>query len=187
MKPIILMDMDGPLADFDRAFWDLCEQMGFEMNCTRGQQSQRFATDHVVHFDDRRWIRRHIDTTDWFRHLPVTPGALKGMATLAQLAEVWVVSKPLLLNPRCRDDKAAWLKEHFGLTYHLILANDKSMIRGHVLVDDAPHLDWLADASWWPLIYRTTWNGDGSRWEKLPRWDWNDGVDTLLAFAERCA
>lgn len=187
MKPTVLLDMDGPLADFDRAFFERCAWNGWEMDCTLATQTHRFATDHIPNRAARAHARRMVDTTGWFASLPVTAGARNGLLSLAEVADVWIVSKPLEANPSCRDEKAEWLRREFGTEWErrLILAADKSMVRGDVLLDDAPHVEWCERATWVPVIFATPWNGAGSKWESLRRWTWRDPIERLLDAEEQ--
>lgn len=185
---IVLLDMDGPLAGFDQHFFKVASHYGFELSYEGPTtQTNRFATDHVVQPHQRSAMRRMIEGSRWFRELPVTEGAQEGVeALLATGVEVWVVTKPLEANPFCRDDKAHWLSANFpDLSKRLILTPDKSLVHGDVLLDDAPHPDWLDRASWKPVIFTAGYNGDGSKWGHLPFWDWSDSIDELLGLAVR--
>lgn len=184
MTVTILVDMDGPLADFDAHFYELCVANGFGLDYEGPTfQRHRFATDHIVDRSQRRAARQMVNQDPtWFRELPVVPGAPEGLEELAGLADVWICTKPLEANPTCRDAKAAWLAEHFGERWlqRLILAPDKSMVVGDVLLDDAPKVEWLARAQWRPVIYEMPWNGHGSDWGALPHWSWGDDPKLLL-------
>lgn len=180
--PVVLVDMDGPLADFDRLFFERCEAAGFVLDATLETQRHRFATDHIPDATHRLWARMMVNAAGWFADLPVTPGAVEGLNLLAERADVWICSKPLEVNPTCRDDKAKWLLRHFGMEWErrMILSPDKSMVRGDILLDDAPAPAWFDKASWVPVIYPTSWNGAGSKWDGLPRWSWINRVEHLL-------
>src|SRR5690606_26027440 len=104
--------------------------------------------------------------------LPVTPGAQEGVdALMAVGVDVWVCTKPLEVNPTCRDEKGAWLREHFPmLEKRLIIAPDKSLVMGDILLDDAPSLEWARRATWMPVVFDAPFNRAGSIWERLPRW-----------------
>jgi len=186
MKPTILVDMDGPLADFDAHFWQLCADRGWTMNCEPHEQSRRYATDHVVDLAQRQAARQYInDDPHWFADLPVTVGAVEGINELADHADVWICTKPLEANEQCRDGKAQWVRQHLGSDWEkrLIIAPDKSMVRGHVLLDDAIRLYWIEVAEWLPVVFPTSWNGPGSPWAGLPRWQWGDPVQSLITEA----
>lgn len=187
MKPVLLLDMDGPIADFDQAFWDLCEQNRWDLNIESldGPGRKRFMTDNVVSAAHRRMARNVIDDTQWFRHLPVTDGARAGMPALMEHFDVWVCTKPLEVNRHCRDDKAYWLRRHFPeLERKLIITPDKSLVAGHVLLDDAIKYRWIGRADWTPVVFRSVFNGPGSLWQHIAHhWSWGDPIDVLLEAA----
>lgn len=181
--PVVLVDMDGPLADFDALFFERCAENRWPMDCTLADQRHRFATDHIPNKIHRAAAREMVNTPEWFADLPVTGGAQEGLQHLAEHAEVWICTNPLEANPSCRDEKAAWLVKHFSSEWErrLIITPDKSMVRGDVLLDDAPYLDWFERALWRTVIFPTPWNGAGSKWEGHDRWSWCDPVAWLLA------
>lgn len=190
MKPILLLDMDGPLADFDARFHDLCEEKGWRQH--RGAHHRhnpcpdhRFLNDCMLPHEGRE-ARRVVDNTRWFRDLPLTPGAQDGVMELATHFDVWICSKPLETNVWCRDDKAAWIRRHFGPYWErrLILAPNKGLVRGNILLDDAIALEWLPYATWRPVKFQAPFNGPDSIWGGLPGWTWGDPIDNLLAQLE---
>lgn len=184
--PIALIDMDGPLADFDPQVYALCEDLGFplhdgEVSIENPCSRHRFLTACMApeHADA---VRHIINTSRWFRDLPPTPGAQEWLPRLAEVAEVWICTKPLEQNHTCRDDKAAWLREHLGQEWEdrLIIAPDKSLVHGDVLLDDAIKPEWFARASWEPVVFPCPFNGQGSKWENVRRWTWGDPIEDLL-------
>lgn len=180
--PTVLVDMDGPLADFDAHFFKRCAEEGYALDCELADQRHRFATDHIPDRTHRNAARTMVDTAGWFRDLPPTPGALDGINELFFYADVWICTKPLDANPTCRDDKADWIARHLGNRWmeRLIIAPDKSMVRGTVLLDDAPKISWIERALWNPIIFRTPWNGAGSKWAHFPHWSWGESLEILL-------
>lgn len=184
--PIILVDMDGPLAAFDRQFLRRVRENGWAMDIeNEWEQRHRFATDHIISAKERKLARAMVGSAGWFADLPVVDGALDGLLLLEEQADVWIVTKPLEVNPTCRDDKAAWMAKHFGERWldKLIISPNKSMVRGHILLDDAPHIDWMEHASWHSVIFPMPWNDDGSKWAGLPRWSWEDDTEELMVLA----
>lgn len=180
--PTLLLDMDGPLADFDRHFWDRCQAHGWTFDVDHpDQQTHRFFTDHMPIRAERKRARQMVDCAGWFFDLPVTPGATDGINRLAEHFNVWICTKPLEANPTCRDDKAAWVRYHLGeqWEHRLILAPDKSLVNGAILLDDAPKPEWFARATWAPVIFDAPFNR-GREWAGLPRWDWTCPVVDLL-------
>lgn len=182
---VILVDMDGPIAGFDEAFFARCAAEGWPMDCGPEGQTHRYATGHILDPRHSALARLMVETEGWYRGLPIVDGAAEGLERLAGVAEVWICSKPHDRNPTCRDEKHAWLADRLGPHWarRLILAPDKSLIVGAVLLDDAPKPAWFERALWVPVIYPAPYNGPGSGLERLPRWSWADPVDELLACA----
>lgn len=187
MRPLVLLDQDGPLAGFDDHFWARCADEGISLDCLLHEQRHRYGTDHIPDKGERARARAMVDSAGWFADLPVVEGSVDGLNRLAEVADVWICSKPLATNPTSHSDKAAWLAKHYGTKWagRLILAPDKSMIVGHLLLDDAPKLAWLPRAQWMPVIFSMSWNGAGSDWARLPHWDWSEDIATLINYVWR--
>lgn len=180
----VLLDMDGPLAGFDEQFHQRALEEGWTLDIEHPRdQVHRYLTDHLPDPRHRAAARRVLETdTTWFATLPVVEYAQEGVAELEQAgASLWVCTKPLEKNAGCRDGKGAWLRRHFGtwLENRLIVAPDKSMVRGDLLLDDAPKRSWLARAEWAPVVFTCPFNGEGSEWADLQHWAWGDPVEEL--------
>ena len=183
----ILLDMDGPLAGFDAACWELVRDYDVPTIDADGEHNQtaRYMTDHIAP-TRRTWFRKQLEQPGWFESLPVTPGAVDGVAALEELGvDLWVVTKPMEKNPTCRDAKAMWLRTNGfeSLEDKLIIAPDKSLVVGDILLDDAPAVKWFAAAAWRPVIFTAGFNGPESEWTGSPRWDWSKPIDELLWYA----
>ena len=185
--PTLLLDMDGPLADFDRHFWDRCQERGFAFDVDScDAQRHRYFTEHIPNRRERRHARAMVDEPGWFRDLPVTSGAQAGVAELLDHFDVWVCTKPLEANASCLNDKHAWLVEHFpALSDRLITAPDKSLVRGAVLLDDAPKPEWFDRATWRPVIFPAPFNVD--LFPDLPRWGWGHNPHDIVEIVSLAA
>lgn len=176
---VLLVDLDGVVADYDGHFFERCAESGFVLDVEPAGQQHRYATDHVIDPKERKLARAMTNEPGWFRSLPVMPGAVDGLKEIRfALGEdaVWLCTKPAIDNPTCRDEKFAWVLAHLGKSWarKLIIASDKSMVRGTVLLDDAPNPDWFDRAEWRPVIYSAPFNGEGSKWADLPHFTWGD-------------
>ena len=90
--------------------------------------------------------------------------------------DVWVCTKPLKTSMTCASDKVRWINEHFPvLAARMIIAPDKSMIRGDVLLDDHIKPEQAARAAWFPVTFAQPYNQDAAY-----RWSWGDPVEALL-------
>ena len=200
---VILVDCDGPLAAFDDKFYELCAASGYELHggdvhrdakCTE----HRFLTDCIAERVHRDAARDHVNGTRWFRDLPVVEGAVEGLSALLghpDVDDVFICTKPLEADPHCWSDKAAWVRHHFGEDWlrRLVITPDKSAVRGHVLLDDAPKPEWFPRAEWTPVIYPTSWNAPfgpfstKTRVDYNDRWDWGDSIELLVEYAREAA
>ncbi len=187
--PVLLVDMDGPMAHFDQRLWDLCVVNGWPLDITdMAEQRHRYSTDHIVDPAHRSEARRLIAEDErWFADLEPVPGAIEGIHELAVHFDVWLCTKPLEANVNCRDGKAEWVRRHLRGDWErkLIITPDKSMIRGDILLDDGPKIEWFPKATWRPVIFAMSFNGPGSEWDGLPRWTWGDPIGDLVSWARR--
>lgn len=191
--PVILVDMDGPLAAFDQRVFEVCRSNGWQVDCTwdDGRWKHRFLTEHMDR-DDGAALRAHINESRFFADLEPVEGCIDGMHELAEHADVWIATKPLEANVNVRDDKAAWVRRYLGDEFErrLIIASDKSLVKGDVLLDDAIDPKWLDRAEWVPVVFPAPFNRHPeSRWADIAQfpfeWTWGDPVDALLDMAGR--
>ena len=103
---------------------------------------------------------------DFFRKLAPLPGAVEGIKELARRGhDVWILTKPSVMNPLCYTEKRLWVEDHLGLSWcdRLIISPDKSLLRGDLLIDDQP---WVGFVGQRILFGSTDWN------DKLIDWAW---------------
>lgn len=82
---------------------------------------------------------RDFGATDVHAALRPCPGAVEGLAALAAVADVYLVTTPLDGARTWVDDRRVWLREHFGIdSTRVIHTHAKSTFAGHALVDDNP-------------------------------------------------
>lgn len=182
MRPTVLVDQDGPLSDFNGHFFRRCLEEGIEFDCAIEDQTKRIALGHIRDKEQQRFARRLVEQPGWFLELPIVQGAWEGLHELAEIADVWICTKPLEANPTCRDDKVHWVLDHLGTKWErrVIIAPDKSLVNGHVLLDDGPKISWIPNASWEPFIFPLSFNRSGSEWAHLPSWTWGEPLSRLL-------
>lgn len=187
----LLLDMDGVIADFDDHYWNQCLAAELEFDIDHpSKQTKRWFTDHVRK-DHQKKARALTHGQGWYRSLPVVPGSQEGVEALFQAGvDVWLCTKPLENNPWCRDEKYAWVMEHFPhLGRKLIITPDKRKIRGDILLDDAPKIEWCEDPNteWTPVIYSRPFNGKGSEWEEFPHYSWDQDIEILIGIGQLAA
>ena len=111
-KPIVLIDMDGVLCDFDKRKAEL------ESQGVKGQS-----------------IFKHPDA---YRDLEPIDGAIDAWHALQEKYETYILSTPPWSNPDAWSEKRKWVEQHFGKSANkkLILCHHKGLVKGDFLIDD---------------------------------------------------
>ncbi len=176
--PLILLDQDGPLADFDTAIHDVLDEAGYDSSLLRRTRWETTA-------DVRRCFGSHaariVETArhapGFYRDLRVVSGAREAVAHLLEAGcHVVVCTAPSLQNETCASEKIAWLAEHFPeLRKSFAVVKDKTLVRGDVLVDDKPVVSGALTPTWEHLRFATPGNAHISDGHVLQSWaEWPD-------------
>ncbi|MFH1473257.1 MAG: 5'-3'-deoxyribonucleotidase [bacterium] len=158
---IVLVDQDNVLTDFDGSF--LIEWR------------RQFPDEPFVPFERRKAFYVYKDyptelkekvvsiytTAGFVFNLPPLDGALEALTQLVELGhDVRICSSPLSSYKNCVEEKYAWVERHFGKDFvkRIILAKDKTLIRGDVLIDDRPEITGLLNPEWEHIVFDRPWN-----------------------------
>ena len=115
-KDIIYVDMDGVLADFESAKNDLDEL-------------------HLNAYDGRADL-----IPNFFKDLPLIPGAKEAMKVLDEHFDVYILSTPPWGNPDAWGHKRLWIGKHFPYLWKkVILSHNKGLMKGEYLIDDSDY------------------------------------------------
>jgi 5'(3')-deoxyribonucleotidase len=118
MKPIIYIDMDNVLVDF---------QTGID--CL----NEAVKKEYEGRLDDVPGI---------FSLMTPMPGAVEAVHTLSSYFDLYILSTAPWLNPTALNDKLAWVKKYFGdgkdsvFYKRLIITHHKNLNKGDYLIDD---------------------------------------------------
>ncbi len=110
---IVYVDMDGVLANFDKAL-----------------KSPR---------EPGKGLPPEMLEKDFFRNLEVMPGAIKAIDELESLpgVEVFIATKITTKNLYSATEKFEWIEEHFpSLLKKIFITCDKALLKGDFLIDD---------------------------------------------------
>lgn len=117
-KPILYVDMDGVLVDFDSAL---------------PKVSLQVRTQYIGQNDNIPGI---------FSLMDPMPGALEAIELLKNKYDLYILSSAPWENPTALTEKMAWIKKYFGenkdnLFYKkVIFSSAKHLNRGDILIDD---------------------------------------------------
>ncbi len=125
MKKILYIDMDGVVADFDKAMAELDPTLNIKEGDNWDERSKK--VDEIC-----------MQNPMIFHTLEPIRGAITAIIKLNDHYEVYFLSSPMWALPECFSGKRIWLEKHFGeLAKHkLILTKRKDLNIGDYLIDD---------------------------------------------------
>jgi 5'(3')-deoxyribonucleotidase len=180
-KPVILVDCDGPLADFVAAYLSLVHEHTGRLHTH--EQVTNFSFQKCVvsaEEDDHVWKRMIDARPGLVRNLGETFGSAEGLHALRQLGcKVACLTSPHL-GPHWMYERAQWLLERGFTKREIIFASDKSHVSGFILIDD--NVDnceaWAkANPHGVAILFEAPWNrGAKLRENVLHACDWNEVV-----------
>ena len=140
----IFIDMDGVIADFEKA-------------------SNEFQRIHGKTNRPDKWVD--------YRNLDVIEGAIEAVAKLNTDYDVFIASTPPWSRPEVWGHKREWIEEHFPyLKQRIILTHRKDLLIGDILIDDSRFRgqpDFQGEWYW----FNKNWNN--RNWKACLEWIYN--------------
>ena len=175
-RPVVLLDVDGVLADFIGGVLDLVEHVtGL---CREREDVDRFDFCEALGLrgDDARAVKRAIAERGFCERLLPYEGARLGVRALQEIADVYIVTSPWNSCPTWTYERESWLWRHFKIpSSRVIHARAKHRVAGDVFVDDRTNTvaEWRAE---WPDSVAIRWNTPHNAhdpWDGITcdRWD----------------
>lgn len=177
---IILVDMDGVLSDFEQGFVNVWKEKHPDLPYVPVEERSSFYTYEQYPKELRPLTQKIVLSPGFFASLPVIPGALQGFKELSETDhEISICSSPLIGNPNGASEKYDWVEEKLGGDWvgKLILAPDKTMVRGDILIDDRPEIKGAQQPLWEHVLYDHLYN---QHIEGRRRMTWANWREVLL-------
>lgn len=159
-NPVILIDCDGVLADFDAMFIGLIrDQFGIDFNPTDYDEWDYFNHPDVVNIKSDVWDRLK-QTKGLIRGIKKLPYAEEMIRKLREVGKVEACTS-IVSGGTYADERIMWLIEELGFDRTDIhLSYRKYRVCGNVFIDDKPEnvVKW---ADWWyndgnlPVLWHT--------------------------------
>lgn len=176
---IILVDQDGPLADFEQGFlaaWQ--REFPSELFVPIEERKSRFVDqDYPLHLRPKvQWL---IHQPGFYFNLPPTEGAIEAVFQIQESKEydLWICTTPLPAYNPCVLEKYRWVEKHLGrdFTRKMISTRDKTLIRGHFLVDDNPQIEGSLPPEWEHLVFDYPQNRNVAQEKRRISWaNWRE-------------
>lgn len=183
-RPIVLVDMDGVLADFDGAINVFLKENYPDIPVVP-HKSFYFHEDYPDSAH-QAIITQFQASQYFFLNLPVLPGAIEGWQRIIDLGyEPRICSSPLSRNEWCGAEKLDWVEQHLGSYARetAIITSDKDLAEGIALIDDRPIIKNADQATWKHVVFHQPYNEHIDTPLRLR--DWYD--ENLAGILERTA
>ena len=165
---VVLVDMDGVLCDFDERAFDLIRERRAESEKARQAlpdlQDMRpadmtkfpLAANFPSRFSDA--IIALFFEEGFFASLGAVEGAvaaLKEMALHPDVDGVFICTAPIAGSKYCHQEKVEWVRSKLGDDWvrRMVICSDKSLVRGDILIDDAPKAKAKAMKPVWEHVW----------------------------------
>jgi len=186
---VILVDMDSTLVDFDAAFierWAVRHPDRAELDASMIRSRALYELEANFPAEMRDDVIATIAEPGLFLAMPPIDGALEGMRGMLEAGfDVRIVTAP---HPSCyaacAAEKFTWVDRYLGPDWcsRLIIARDKTHIRGAILVDDKPSVTGSQPSSWQHVLFSQPWNRHIGDFPRLASWhEWPQMVVSVMS------
>ncbi len=179
-KKIILIDMDGVLADFEARFIQDWKKKFPHHPYVPLEERETFYLEESYPDGLKKDIESIFSAPGFFQNLDVIKGGKEALAKMQGLGhEVFICTTPISKYENCVLEKYHWVANNLGYewTKRIIVAKDKTLIYGNILIDDKPEQVGLKTPSWKHVLFNAPYNKrvkeklriTWENWEKILR------------------
>lgn len=181
-KSIILIDMDGVVCHWVRAALAKYREKFPDLPCPKEEDIDTFYLEDSWPEGGKYHPQLHevLNAPGFYRSLEPVEGAIDALKDLQYWAGESKMLEPFLCSSPwnhahdldCHSDKARWVEQFLGRWWldRLVLTKDKTLVRGHILIDDKPEIKGVMQPTWQHLLYSQPWNRSSDK----PRFTWKD-------------
>lgn len=163
LKPVVLLDCDGILANFvGAALQTLFDVTGKRFESSIVTSWEVFDSIPEPYKASQKQVYDALKSHGGCASIPVYPEAVEGVRMLADLATIVVVTSPFKGSMTWMYERELWLTKHFGDNIkYVIHTAHKERIHGDVFIDDkAEHVNawakyWAHDDFGYPVLWET--------------------------------
>lgn len=183
---VILVDMDGVMCDFNQRLLNLAVE---KLGAPKLSQDRltNFRTKDCFPEEWRAAVSMLPDEAGFYEGLDPMPHVARALSEMKMLgADVFICTTPkkFYKNPHCAGEKHGWVMKHLGheWTEKIILTRDKTLVQGHVLIDDKPKVTGVLTTPPWKHVYfDQPYNREDMKKSRITSWSkWKEVVIPLL-------
>ncbi len=135
-RPVILLDVDGVLANFIEANLRTLREIGVERE--HDDVTQWYLEEALkLTSSQRARMKARWSEPGFCLDIPVYPGAVAGVEALRAIGDVYAVTAPMTSGPTWQHERTEWLVRHFDFRRNdVVQTAAKHIVGGDVLVED---------------------------------------------------
>lgn len=163
----VLVDLDGVLADWGRAYGESLDAYGEAAALIPRHADQRsFDLNAGRTEEEKQIIAAVMVEPGFYARLEPIAGAKTALKyAVKQGIDVRIVTSPWASNPTCASDKLNWVIKHYGSHWakRVVITADKTLVRGDILIDDKPAVTGSMEPEWQHILFSQPYNAGVDR------------------------
>lgn len=143
---IILVDMDNVITDFDKGFLDKYRAQFPDAFYVPIEERKSFEVEDDYPKELHEKVKSIYLAPHFFLDLPPIEGGIEALKKMRERGDdVIICTAPMRAYEHCILEKYQWVETHLGRewTERINLGRDKTIVRGHILIDDKPEIKGL--------------------------------------------
>ncbi len=165
-QKIILVDQDNVIADQLGHFHTLLKRDHPQVYATYSGETTSYEIEADFAVEHAALIKSLRNQEGFFRDLLPVAGAKEGLMALRDAGfDVRICTAPIWEFKFCVPEKLEWIKRELGHEWaaNTIIARDKTLIVGDVLIDDKPEVVGARTPSWEHILFDQPYNQGGTQ------------------------
>lgn len=166
-KKVVLVDMDSTVVNFDGAFlarWMRRHPESAKEDAQLVYNRKQYELEMNFPLEKRGEVLNTISLPGLYVGMAPYEGAVESLKWMVTKGyDVRLVTAPHpLCAATCAAEKYQWVADHLGADWQqrLILAQDKTHVKGNILIDDKPKVVGSARPLWKHVIFDQPWNSN---------------------------
>lgn len=158
---VYLIDMDGVIVNFNRGFSEKWKSQYPDKIFLPPEKRKVYELEKPYSPECQELILKLIGQEGFFRSLKPNPGSLDALKEMREIGlEPFICTSPWESSKYCIPEKLEWIENYLGKEWprRTIITQDKTLVRGEILIDDKPEIIGVEKPAWKHILYDHPYN-----------------------------